>query len=83
MFALIFDGKAKQPYINLKCDPIIAGNLREQHESVGPGYHMNKKHWNTIILDGSLPEEDLFAMIDHSYDMVVKKLPKSLRPEAK
>lgn len=76
MFALIFEDKE---YLNLKCDPMIAENLREQHESVRPAYHMNKQHWNTIIMDGSLNEPELFAMIDHSYDLVVKNLPKSLR----
>ncbi|MEK3769514.1 MmcQ/YjbR family DNA-binding protein [Paenibacillus sp. FSL R5-0887] len=79
MFALIFENKGNSAYINLKCDPVIAGNLREQHESVRPGYHMNKKHWNTIVLDGSLPESDIYLMIDHSYDRVVQNLPKSLR----
>ncbi|GGH20789.1 hypothetical protein GCM10008013_18340 [Paenibacillus segetis] len=79
MFALIFENKENYSYINLKCDPMIAENLREQHENVRPGYHMNKKHWNTITLDGSLPESDIFVMIDHSYDMVVKNLPKNLR----
>jgi predicted DNA-binding protein (MmcQ/YjbR family) len=79
MFALIFEETGKLVRLNLKCDPVIAENLREQHESVRPGFHMNKKHWNTIMIDGSLPESDVFDMIDHSYDMVVKKLPKSLR----
>ncbi|GIP26576.1 hypothetical protein J23TS9_17060 [Paenibacillus sp. J23TS9] len=79
MFALIFQDKTDQWLLNLKCDPVIAENLREQHEAVRPGYHMNKKHWNTIIIDGSLPESDVFIMIDHSYDSVVKTLPKSLR----
>lgn len=79
MFALIFEEAGMAVRLNLKCDPVIAENLREQHESVRPGYHMNKKHWNSIMIDGSLPEWDLFDMIDHSYDMVVKKLPKSLR----
>ncbi|XEC95988.1 MmcQ/YjbR family DNA-binding protein [Paenibacillus tarimensis] len=78
MFALIFD-KGDYFHLNLKCDPVIAENLREQHETVRPGYHMNKKHWNTITINGSLPESDVFAMIDHSYDMVVKNLPKSLQ----
>jgi predicted DNA-binding protein (MmcQ/YjbR family) len=79
MFALIFEETGKAVRLNLKCDPIIAENLREQHESVRPGFHMNKKHWNSIMIDGSLPESDVFDMIDHSYDMVVKKLSKSLR----
>ncbi|MFF2018561.1 MmcQ/YjbR family DNA-binding protein [Paenibacillus sp. NPDC058177] len=79
MFAIIFEEKGKDTRLNLKCDPVIAENLREQHESVRPGYHMNKKHWNSITIDGSLPEQDIFDMIDHSYDMVFKKLPKRLR----
>nr|WP_262495628.1 MmcQ/YjbR family DNA-binding protein [Paenibacillus sp. B2(2019)] len=79
MFALIFEETGKVVRLNLKCDPIIAENLREQHDCVRPGFHMNKKHWNSIMIDGSLSASDVFDMIDHSYDMVVKKLPKSLR----
>lgn len=79
MFALIFEETGKVVRLNLKCDPIIAENLREQHDCVRPGFHMNKKHWNSIMIDGSLSALDVFDMIDHSYDMVVKKLPKSLR----
>lgn len=77
MFGLIFEGTETR--LNLKCDPVIAENLREQNRNIRPGYHMNKKHWNTILLDGSLPESDIFDMIDHSYDRVVKALPKRLR----
>lgn len=76
IFALFFE---KKGYLVLKCDPVIGENLREQHEDVRPGYHMNKQHWNTIILEGSLPESFIFEMIDHSYDLVVKSLPKSIR----
>ncbi|WP_141501933.1 MmcQ/YjbR family DNA-binding protein [Paenibacillus luteus] len=79
MFALIFEDKTDDYRLNLKCDPVIAENLREQHEAIRPGYHMNKKHWNTIMLDGSLPVDDIFSMIDHSYDLVVKSLSKSIR----
>jgi predicted DNA-binding protein (MmcQ/YjbR family) len=79
MFALIFEDKGQSSYINLKCDPLIADNLREQHDYVSPGYHMNKKHWNTITIGSTLLESDVFAMIDHSYDLVVQKLPKRLR----
>ncbi|MEK4358216.1 MmcQ/YjbR family DNA-binding protein [Paenibacillus sp. FSL M7-1455] len=78
MFALVFD-HGDHVIVNLKCDPIIAENLREQHEAVQPGYHMNKTHWNSVHLDGSLSETDIFDMIDHSYDLVVQKLPKSVR----
>lgn len=76
IFALFYEEKG---YLNLKCDPVIAENLREQHKDVRPGYHMNKQHWNTIILEGSLPESAIFEMIDHSYDLVVISLPKSIR----
>jgi len=58
--------------INLKCEPERAIELREQYLSVEPGYHMNKKHWNTVTLDGSIPSKEIFAMIDHSYDLVAK-----------
>ena len=67
------------PHMNLKCDPSFAEELREMHESIVPGHHMNKTHWNTIILDGSVPDEELERMIDHSYSLVVKKLKKSQR----
>ena len=65
--------------LNLKCDPELALDLRERFESVRPGYHMNKKHWNTVVLDGSIPAKEILKMIDHSYDMVVKGLPKGKR----
>lgn len=65
--------------ISLKCDPIIAANLREEHECVQPGYHLNKEHWNTVIADGSLQMDDLRMMIDHSYDLVFGKLTKAVR----
>jgi predicted DNA-binding protein (MmcQ/YjbR family) len=63
--------------INLKCDPERAMELRERYESVLPGYHMNKKYWNTVILDGRIPSKEVLAMIDHSYDEVLKGLKKS------
>ncbi|MDQ3535602.1 MAG: MmcQ/YjbR family DNA-binding protein [Bacteroidota bacterium] len=63
--------------INLKCDPDEAVLLREQYPAVQPGYHMNKKHWNTIIMDGSIPDQIIFTWIDNSYDLVYKALPLS------
>ena len=57
--------------VNLKCDPSYALELREKYRSVIPGYHMNKKHWNTILLDGSVPDKEVFLWIDHSYDLVI------------
>jgi predicted DNA-binding protein (MmcQ/YjbR family) len=65
--------------LNLKCDPDLAMHLREFYEAVQPGYHMNKKHWNTVFLDGSIPDDEVFAMIDESYDLVVKGLKKADR----
>ncbi len=63
--------------VNLKCDPERAIEWRERHEDVQPGFHMHKKYWNTVDLSGSLSERFVYEMIDHSYDEVVKKLPKN------
>ena len=63
-------------HMNLKCDPNHAFELRDIFPSVIPGYHMNKKHWNSVILDGSIPVGEIERMIDHSYTLVVKKLKK-------
>lgn len=65
--------------INLKCDPELAVELRDQYAAVVPGYHMNKKHWNTIVLDGSIQGKLLKTWIDHSYNLVVLSLPKKDR----
>ncbi len=59
---------------NVKCDPEKAAELREEHDAILPGYHMNKKHWNTVIVDGRLGEKLLRQMIDHSYELVVQSL---------
>lgn len=67
----------KNTTFNVKCDPEWAIELREHHPEVQPGYHMNKKHWNTVQLDGNLPEKLLYEMIDHSYDLVLKSIPKN------
>lgn len=69
--------------INLKCDPALAIELREQYDSVLPGYHMNKKHWNTVLMDGTIPDAKIRHWINHSYDLVVSKLPKREREELK
>ena len=68
--------------INLKCEPERAVELRENYESVIPGYHMNKKHWNTVYTDGSISDKTLYDWIDHSYYLVVGGLPKSAREKA-
>ena len=69
--------------INLKCDPEKAVELREEYESVQPGYHMNKIHWNTIIVDGSVSVNKIFEWIDDSYNLVVAGLKKSERKTLK
>jgi predicted DNA-binding protein (MmcQ/YjbR family) len=66
--------------MNLKYDPARALELRERYSSVIPGYHMNKKHWNTLILDGELAVHEVKKLIDRSYELVVASLPKSRRP---
>ena len=74
------DGKMAGHYcINLKCDPDEAVMLRDIFASVIPGYHMNKKHWNTLVLDGSLKPALVRELIDHSYDLVVASLTKKAR----
>lgn len=78
MFALT--NLTKTPFsVNLKCNPERAIELREAHEEVQPGYHANKKHWNTINFEGHLPPSLLLELIDHSYDLVVQLLSKKVR----
>ena len=79
MFALL--NLDKDLSVNLKCDPERAIDLRERYEAILPGYHMNKQHWNTVMLDGSVPKNLLLEMIDHSYDLVFKSLSKNVRSE--
>ena len=64
------------PTVNLKCDPDLALELRDRYEQVRPGYHMNKKHWNTVEIEGGIPDFELRKMIDHSYQLVIERLPK-------
>jgi predicted DNA-binding protein (MmcQ/YjbR family) len=65
--------------LNLKCDPERAIELREQYPAIQPGYHMNKVHWNTVMMDGSLSQKLILELIDHSYQLVVAKLPGKLK----
>lgn len=67
--------------INLKCDPEKALELRASYPAITPGYHMSKKHWNTVIIDGSLPLDFITELIDESYNLVVAKLTKKLQDE--
>lgn len=67
--------------INLKCDPDYAEELRAMYEAVEPGYHMNKKHWNTVHINKDLPFSEVLKLIDHSFDLVFKSLSKSQKAE--
>jgi predicted DNA-binding protein (MmcQ/YjbR family) len=78
MFALVpLEGTPAS--VNLKCDPDLALELRAHYPSVRPGYHANKRHWNTVELDGSIDDSELRWMISHSYELVVANLPRALR----
>ena len=80
MFALIV-WQESPLRITLKCEPMRALALRDEYPTVLPGYYMNKRHWNTVILDGSLDADLVAAMIEESYDLVVRGLPKATRQE--
>ncbi|MBB5890971.1 MmcQ/YjbR family DNA-binding protein [Kutzneria kofuensis] len=67
------------PSVSLKCEPSLAMHLRQQFDAVTPGYHLNKKHWNTVRLDGDVPPDQVEEMIEHSYERVVAGLPKAVR----
>ena len=78
MFALSALGSDRLS-VNLKCEPALAEELRDAYPAVRPGWHMNKRHWNTVDLDGSMPDETVRQMIEDSYDLVVAALPKAKR----
>ncbi|MFI0480306.1 MmcQ/YjbR family DNA-binding protein [Actinomadura sp. 9N215] len=80
MFALVPLG-AQPGSVSLKCDPDLALDLRGRYAAITAGYHLNKRHWNTVVLDGSVPEEELLELIDHSYELVVASLTKAQRNE--
>jgi predicted DNA-binding protein (MmcQ/YjbR family) len=63
--------------VSLKCEPGLAEQLRKTHPAVIPGYHLNKRHWNTVIIDGSLPDRTIADMIEDSYDLVLSALPRT------
>jgi predicted DNA-binding protein (MmcQ/YjbR family) len=78
MFAAChLDGDPLQ--LSVKCDPELAVQLRAAYPAIVPGYHLNKRHWNTVTLDGSVPEDELLDLIDHSYDLVVSSLTRAQR----
>ena len=78
MFALVPLGE-EPCSVSLKCDPGLAIGLRGRYAGVTPGYHLSKRHWNTVALDGSVPDEEVAELIDHSYDLVVAQLTKAQR----
>ncbi len=89
MFALTnvmdlkINGTVQPPFylVNLKCDPERAVELREAHAAIAPGWHQSKVHWNSLLMDGSLPDELVYELIDHSYDIVVAGLTGKLKAE--
>ena len=79
MFALVPLG-ALPASVSLKCDPDRAVQLRRRHAAITAGYHLNKRHWNTVALDGTVPGEEVAELIGHSYELVVAGLPRAERP---
>jgi predicted DNA-binding protein (MmcQ/YjbR family) len=69
--------------VNLKCDPQFAEHLRSRHAAIAPGYHMSKRHWNTVRLDGTLPADLVEELLGHSYTLVVDSLPRAVREEVR
>lgn len=76
-------GIVEYEFINLKCDPERAVELREEFDGIRPGWHMNKVHWNSVFTDGSVPEKLMRELIDHSYELIVASLSKKLQEELK
>ena len=72
---------SEDPFVNLKCDPNKAIELREEFEDITPGWHMNKKHWNSVFIEHSLTDKLIRTLIDDSYDLIVQSLPKKLKAE--
>jgi predicted DNA-binding protein (MmcQ/YjbR family) len=83
IFALtsIKDWENATPSVNLKCDPNLALKLREQFDGIIPGYHSNKKHWNTIAINADVPDKKITHLINHSYELVFSKLTKKIKGE--
>lgn len=78
IFALFATTQSSQR-VNLKCDPAWAEALRQTYPAVTVGYHMSRRHWNTVLFDGSVPDDEILEMLDHSYQQVIKGLPKKDR----
>lgn len=75
IFAIISEG-SNPVRVSLKCDPLLAQTLRERYETVVPGYHLNKKHWNTIVCSGQLARDEIFDLVRHSYGLVTEAAPR-------
>jgi len=71
--------EARPLTVSLKCKPALAEALRTEHPAIGPGYHLNKRHWITVTLDDSLPDELVYGLLEESYELVVDRLPKRTR----
>jgi len=80
MFGLVYE-RGGDVGLNLKCDPELSLVLRQQYEGVFPGFHMNKKHWNTVLFDSDVPDNEIYNFVDISYDIVLKSLTKKLQKE--
>jgi predicted DNA-binding protein (MmcQ/YjbR family) len=80
MFAIVALG-AGPGSVSLKCDPGLAVDLRGRYPGITPGYHLNKRHWITVVLDGSVPQDEVLELVDHSYDLVVARLTRAQRNE--
>ena len=80
MFALVSLGPVPGS-VSLKCDPGLAAGLRRRYPAITAGYHLNKRHWNTVTLDGSVPNEEVLDLVDHSYDLVLASLTRTQRNE--
>lgn len=78
MFAMVISLQG-EPALNLKCEPALSDQQRSEHPEITPGYHMNKKHWNTVHANRQLNDQKLFELIDHSYELIVQGLPKKER----
>ncbi|MCT4611918.1 MAG: MmcQ/YjbR family DNA-binding protein [Clostridia bacterium] len=81
IYAMVSFDNMKRPIINLKVDPIYAEMAREKYTDVIPGYHMNKKHWNTVFINGNLPDDELRFMVDMAYRLVFESLTKKMQKE--
>ena len=81
IFALSRFGSGESLRVSLKCEPLIAEGLRAAYPEIVPGYHLDKRHWNTVMLDGSLPDRMVLEMIEDSYDLVFARLPKARQAE--